>query len=254
MIAFLFLISIVLSSNLNAKLENLEKFKQFLENGTYENQDFSQLPKMPKSRYYTFKRAFEEFIANKGETIVEVGTSRSFVHGGLIGCNSDDVRFWQPKNPAAWDWGAGFFTRMVAECLEDQAITFHTVDLISSHIKRCQIMTAEFNHFLQYHVASSVDFLRDFKGTIDLLYLDTGDMTPIEPTANLQLEEAEVVVQKNLIPIGGLILIDDVKNQTPKKFGETSDLGKSKYALPYLLKNGFEIIEDEYQVLLRRVR
>jgi hypothetical protein len=54
-----------------------------------------------------------------------------------------------------------------------------------------------------------------------------------------------------LISPKGWILIDDVKNQTPKKFGEVSDLGKSKYALPYLLNNGFKIVMNEYQVVLQ---
>jgi hypothetical protein len=49
-----------------------------------------------------------------------------------------------------------------------------------------------------------------------------------------------------------LQLIDDVRNQTPLKFGEINGLGKSKYSLPYLLKHGFEIVENEYQVILKR--
>ena len=85
-----------------------------------------------------------------------------------------------------------------------------------------------------------------------MLYLDTGDMTPIEPTALLQLDEVKIVVKRNLLSPNGLILIDDVKNQTPKKFGDKSGLGKSKYSIPYLLEHWYEIIMDEYQVILRR--
>ena len=88
--------------------------------------------------------------------------------------------------------------------------------------------------------------------SIDLLYVDTGDMTPIEPTALLQLEEAIVVIERNLITPNGIILIDDVRNQTPKQFGETSDLGKAKYSIPYFLEHGFTIIADEYQVILQK--
>jgi hypothetical protein len=33
----------------------------------------------------------------------------------------------------------------------------------------------------------------------------------------------------------------------------TNKLGKSKYGLPYLLENGYEIIEDEYQVILKKI-
>ena len=77
-------------------------------------------------------------------------------------------------------------------------------------------------------------------------------MTPIEFTARLQLEEAKVIVARDLILEGGYILIDDVKNQTPQKFGAASKLGKSQYSLPFLLENGFELVMDEYQALLRK--
>ncbi|MCF7852555.1 MAG: class I SAM-dependent methyltransferase [Simkaniaceae bacterium] len=232
----------------------LDRYKAYLENGTYENQDFSHLARKPLSRYDTFKAAFEGFKKNHGKIIVELGTSRSFTHGGHPGCNLDDRRFWTPSQPENWDWGAGFFTRMCAETFKDHPIEFHTVDLIRSHIARCQWMTKDFP-FIRYHVNSSLIFLKNWNPgkKIDLLYLDTGDMTPIEPTAQLQLAEAKLIVSRNLIAPGGLILVDDVRNQTPRKFGETSDLGKSKYALPYLLKNGFELVMDEYQVLLRKI-
>jgi len=42
----------------------------------------------------------------------------------------------------------------------------------------------------------------------------------------------KIIVEKNLLTPNGILLIDDVKNQTPKKFGDTSGLGKSKYAIP----------------------
>lgn len=230
----------------------LEPYKYLLEWGTYDGQDWSIFPTLPKSRYETFKEAFEHFENTKGSIIVELGTSRSFNHGGLIGCNSNDVNYWQPENPESWDWGAGFFTRMAAHCLEYFQPEIHTVDINSSHISRSKVMTAEYCHLIHYHIEDSVAFLRGFPNKIDLIYLDTGDMTPIEPTALLQLEEVKALVECNLLADNGLILIDDVKNQTPKKFGETSDYGKSKYSLPYLLENGFEIVTEGYQYILRK--
>jgi hypothetical protein len=233
--------------------ETLNKYKSFLVLGTYEGQDWSQFTRIPKSRYYTFKKAFCYFVAMQGKVIVELGTSRSFVHGGLPGCNSSDIQFWKPHNPECWDWGAGFFTRMVAESLAFLSPRIHTVDICAEHIERCKIMTSDFSSIISYHVASSVDFLAQLPShSIDLLYVDTGDMTPIEPTAQLQLEEAKIIVEKDLIVPGGIILIDDVRNQTPKQFGEISELGKAKYSLPYFLEHGFTLVEDEYQVLLQK--
>lgn len=230
----------------------LQKYSQFLEQGTYEGQDWSQFVVLPKSRFYTFLKAFEHFEAMNGHVIVELGTTRSFVHGGLPGCNSDDVHYWTPDMPSRWDWGAGCFTRMVAECLLHTNPEIHTVDLARSHIERCKIMTADYKQIIQYHVCSSLHFLKNCSFKIDLLYLDTGDMWPIEPTAQLQLEEVKIIVERDLLTDDGIILIDDVRNQTPKKFGEESDLGKSKYSIAYLIDNGYEIIEDEYQVILKK--
>lgn len=245
-----------LSLSANSRVEDLlSPFQFYLEKGTYEGADWSTFENLPKSRYDSFKIAFEFFEAIHGKTVVELGTSRSFTHGGLQGCNLDDPAFWTPHQPENWDWGAGFFTRMAAICLSELSPQIATVDLAPSHIERCKLMTNDFAEIISYHVSSSVDFLSncDYPEGIDLLYLDTGDMTPIEPTAQLQLKEAKIIVERNLIHPGGLILIDDVKNQTPKKYGDDSGLGKSKYALPYLLENGFEIILNEYQVLLRKI-
>ncbi len=232
---------------------HLFPYKDFLEWGTYEGFDSTQYAFKPKSRYETFKTAFELIEAMDHPTIVELGTSRSFNHGGLIGCNSDDISYWMPEDPATWDWGAGFFTRMAATALGHKEIDIHTVDICDSHIQRCKVMTKEFP-CIQYHVSDSVAFLKtcNFPQKIHLLYLDTGDMTPIEFTARLQLEEAKVIVARDLILEGGYILIDDVKNQTPQKFGAASKLGKSQYSLPFLLENGFELVMDEYQALLRK--
>ena len=60
------------------------------------------------------------------------------------------------------------------------------------------------------------------------------------------------MVERDLIAPHGLILIDDVKNGTPRKFGEISEYGKAKYSLAYFLEHDFEILMDEYQVLLRK--
>jgi hypothetical protein len=233
----------------------LDRYKDYLEKGTYDGigGDVSLLSRKPKSRYHTFKMALEHIEKKESPLIVELGTSRSYVHGGHPGCNTDDKHHWTPNQPENWDWGAGFFTRMAAECLRFSNPIIHTIDIERAHIARCKYMLADFD-CVKYHICSSLDFLASchFGRGIDLIYLDTGDMTPIEPTAILQLREVQIIVDRNLLADDGIILIDDVKNMTPRRFGETSDLGKSKYSLKYLLAHGFEVIADEYQVLLRK--
>jgi hypothetical protein len=202
----------------------------------------------PKSRYYTFKYCYEN-IEIKNPVIVELGTSRSFVDGRFEGCNSDNIKYWEPENKEKWDWSAGSFTKVFSNLFPFS--NFYTVDLMRSHIERCKIMNSDKKNII-YSISSSEDFLNNFDKKIDLLYLDTGDMTPIEDTAQLHLREAKIIVERNLLADNGIILIDDVKSIIPKQHGEISDLGKAKYSIPYFLKNGYKIEMSEYQYILKK--
>ena len=230
----------------------LEKNKNFLDKAIdyyfSEEEQIKAFGKKPLSRYHTFKFCFDNLKKND-PVILELGTSRSFVCGRFDGCNSDDVKYWDPNNPEKWDWSAGCFTKVFSNLYPNS--DFHTVDLIGSHINRCKIMNQDRNN-ITYHVSSSEDFLNKFNKKVDLLYLDTGDMTPIEFTAQLHLREAKIIVEKDILAKDGIILIDDVRSVVPKQFGEISDLGKAKYSIPYFLNNGFDIVSDEYQVILKK--
>lgn len=210
--------------------------------------------RLPKSRYETMKMVYQHFETHDGKVIVEVGTSRSFRAAGP-GVNNDDVCYWTPNEPKLWDWGAGAFTRVTAECLAHQVSSFTTVDLSANHIGRSRWMTQEFP-FMHYVVESSEVFFRDYDGPpIDLLYLDTGDMNPIWFTAQLHLEEAKRLVERPaILSKDAIILIDDVRNQSPfhtinlKEFGAPkNEYGKSAYSIPYFKKQGFITLAEEYQ-------
>lgn len=47
----------------------------------------------------------------------------------------------------------------------------------------------------------------------------------------------------------GILLIDDVLNQTPIKLGERGSLGKAKYSIPYLLA-GFTLLHITFLIYL----
>ena len=229
--------------------ECLAPYRPFLDQHTAEAIDGEWEPQ--RSRYASFRLAFDHLRRTGGRTIVELGTIRSYVHGGLPGCNDDDPSFWRPDAPERWDWGAGCFSLLAAICLADASPTIHTVDIVPGHIERCKIVTADHSHLFQYHVCDSVAFLRSLpRRSVDLVYLDTGDMWPIEPTARHQLAEVKQLHRRRVLADQALVLIDDVRNLTPRRFGETSCLGKAKYSIPYLLKHGFEVVFDGYQVAL----
>ncbi|HEY1778191.1 MAG TPA: hypothetical protein VGG41_18685 [Solirubrobacteraceae bacterium] len=224
-------------------VRRLRPYKELLERHTEVDGD-------QPSRFASFSFAFEHVQQTRARTVVELGTTRSYVHGGLAGCNDDDPIHWRPDAPERWDWGAGAFTLLAALCLPDCEI--HTVDTASSHIERAKVMTAAHARRIRYHVCDSVDFLRSWgPGTLDLVYLDTGDMWPIEPTARHQLAEAQVLCEERLLSGQGLLLIDDIGNPTPGRFGDDSPHGKAKYSLPYLLEQGFEVVFEGFQLALR---
>lgn len=248
---------------MNQKMELLNNSGKMLEEGTLSNQDWKGYESRtgfptPAGRFYTLEIAFNYFKRVHGKVVVELGTSRSF--SGGEGCNTNEIKYWKPCEPELWDWGAGVFTRLACSSLSDEAgFVMHTVDLSKEHLQRCKYMNGNDFPCLRFHVSSSEDFLNnwnsDLNGKIDLLYLDTGDMTPIEPTALLHQREASILLQKykSLLSDNAIVLIDDVKNQTPYKISkELSEYGKSKYAIPMFEKSGiFTMVAKEYQWLLK---
>ena len=196
--------------------------------------------------------------------VLELGTCRSFVDGKYEGCNNNDTKYWKPDQPEYWDWGAGCFGLLIRLCLPDSDLT--TLDIIREHLDRCCFMhntlvlspinnvssksKLGWNNFI---IDDSGHYLSKTNTRFDLIYLDTGDMWPITPTCELQLAEAKAIVQNDILAPGGLLLIDDVLNGTPREQGDTTNtLGKSELAIPYLLENGFEIIFKGYQYILKK--
>lgn len=234
---------------------NIEKYKDLLNNAMgyyYDKLTFLKFfQKEPKSRYYSFKYVIEYIKTNKLMNVLELGTSRSYVDGRFEGCNESDDKYWEPNNPEKWDWSAGLFTRVFAEEFKEK-INLTTLDSNKEHLRRCKFMLGTLSKNVHFIKSLSEDYLKSTDKKYDVIYLDTGDMTPVEDTALLQLIEANIIVERNLLSKNGLLIIDDVRNPTPKLAGELNNLGKAKYSIPYLLEHNFEIVMDEYQVILKK--
>ena len=84
----------------------MEQYKEYMDNAFspyYSDEEFTELyGRVPKFRYHTLKCCFDHFFGNDFKTIVELGTSRSFVDGKFPGCNEDDRKYWEPNNPDKW--------------------------------------------------------------------------------------------------------------------------------------------------------
>ena len=240
----------------------LEKHRKLLDEAMskyYSDDIFKKYyDRVPLSRYYTFNDCYE-YIQNKllnndeKPVIVELGTSRSYVDGIYIGNKSEkeqddpQIMGYDDKNPQKWDWSAGCFTKIFSNLFPE--LILHTIDISDRHLQRCKNMNKNRDN-IKYHHTSSEDFLNNFPQKIDLLYLDTGNLD--EETAQLHLREVKIIVEKDILKKDGLLLIDDVRNPYMMMNGEKSDLGKSKYSVPYLLDNGYKIIENEYQMILKK--
>ena len=234
---------------------NIDKYKDLLNNAMgyyYDKLTFLKFfQKEPKSRYYSFKYVIEYIKKNDLNNVLELGTSRSYVDGRFEGCNLSDDKYWEPNNPEKWDWSAGLFTKVFAEEFKEK-INLTTLDSNKEHLRRCKCMLGKLSKNVHFIKSLSEDYLKSTDKKYDVIYLDTGDMTPVEDTALLQLIEANIIVERNLLNDNGLLIIDDVRNPTPKLAGEINNLGKAKYSIPYLLEHDFEIIMDEYHVILKK--
>lgn len=235
-----------------------EIYNKFLQDGIfkyYSEEIFLKVYNyVPKQRNVTFKYCIDYFNNHNKINIVELGTSRSFVDGKFKGCLKIDKKYWEPTNCEKWDWSAGIFTKYFSDVLTNINKPYHitTVDLSKDAIQICKIMTEDNHQNMSYILDNSENFLNGCSTqSIDFLYLDTGNMD--ENTAQLHLREAKIIVEKDILKNDGLILIDDVKN--PHMFLKNitdNKYGKSKYAIPYFLENGYQIVMEEYQVILKK--
>ena len=194
-------------------------------------------------RKNTFETSFELMRRNMKPSItyqiVELGTSRSFVSGGVEGCMRADIKYWHPESPELWDWGAGIFTKVFADNLEGTNFKLYTIDPSSDAVYIVNTM-CDFNMDVEIVRDYSSNFLNTFTGKIDFLYMD--HMESGEEACLQHLEDCKIIISRNLMSPDGIILIDDV--------GDNIMNTKGKYSIPFLLENGYKKVLHEYQVIL----
>jgi hypothetical protein len=171
--------------------------------------------------------------------IVELGTSRSYVTGGIDGCLNPDQKYWQKDNPSSWDWGAGIFTKVFSDNLKDKNIKLYTIDPDNNANIIVTTMCGNNKNVVIIKDYSS-NFLNSIDFKIDFLYMD--HMESSEEACLQHLEDAKIIIEKDLLSKNGIILIDDV--------GDNIIQTKGKYSIPYFIENNFKIILHEYQVLM----
>lgn len=225
---------------------SLEKYKELLDQYSF---DAMGKTDHGQSRYASFKYCMDFLAKIDMPQVLELGTTRSFVGGAFEGCNLPEDKWWNKDDFTKWDLSAGMFTVIFGQT----KCELTTLDIVDEHIRRSKVMTDSLNIKCNHIVSDSLAFLRQTANRYDLIYLDTGDMTPITPSIELQLQEAIIVNERKLVKDSGLILIDDVKNKTPREYGEINNtLGKSEKSIPYLINKGWKVVFEGYQYILSK--
>lgn len=172
----------------------------------------------PQCRWgkFLFEETIAEFKKRSGTIIVEIGAIRD------------------PKPSAEKTDGWATLKWSALDC------ELHTVDLDPKAIATTTKLVK--NPRINYHVHDGLEFLKDFAGPIDLLYLDGPDADK-----KGQLLALEMFAMADLSSIA-LVLIDDC-DMAPKE--RWQGRGKGELVIPYACKHGYTVLRDnDRQVLL----
>ena len=173
-------------------------------------------------RYATFKQALELVQESKGKILVETGTAR----GG-------DKNFI----------GDGGSTIIFSDFSAKNNCSFYSVDINRSCLLEAKNACKKIGKKTYFIHSDSLIFLKNFKYSIDFLYLDSFDYDENNPLPSQihhlkEIEEAYPHLSENC-----LILIDDC---------DLPNGGKGKIVVEYLLNRGWKILINKYQILMSR--
>ena len=173
-------------------------------------------------RFETFKFTLLEANKRNLKTIVETGVARGKIK----------FFFFRKIN-----WKDGMSTLMFSEYSSLFDGQLHTCDIDKSNIKAAKNFCKKYSNFVTFYIDNSLNFLKNFKKEIDLLYLDSLDGNILGAEQH-QLKEVQLA--ENKLHQNSLILLDD-------------KLSKSKLSIKYLLSKNFKILkETEQQILFSR--
>lgn len=204
------------------------------------------------SRFPTFVEALSLLTKKKGKIIVETGTVRQ-----------ED------------DWGAGYSTVIFGRYCKEFGTKLYTIDNDGRHLVTAKVITEEFSDHIEYVLSDSVKALRDFRGEIDLLYLDSVDY-PIDWILDRfgrgdwghSIDEARKMSEEEVLGLYGDIIVPCQEHQlqemqeaydklTPNALILLDDAGmpaggKVRLSKRFLEENGWKVLLSGQQVLLSR--
>ena len=143
------------------------------------------------------------------------------------------------RHPEDWR-GAGYSTYLLGAYVERAGGELHSVDLSPENCSFAQHATSELTRVI-VSTNDSIEFLRTFEKSIDVLFLDSMDT---EHPAHADHAFKELAAALPCLHSGSLILIDDTVH--------TADgwKGKGEKVVPWLLEKGWRLLYSNYQALL----
>lgn len=179
-----------------------------------------------RKRRDTFRRCLDLLNRTNARIIVETGTYRE----GLQGAKSN-----------------GAATIVFGKWARLNKAFVHSVDISAQSVAAAQkeVVAQELVEFVKIHLSDSIQFLESFTEKVDFLYLDSYDYSSdVEIQLKSQthhLEEFKAI--EHQLHDKSIVLIGDC---------DLPNGGKGKLVVEYMLKNGWKILMEHYQILLVR--
>lgn len=178
-----------------------------------------------RRRRVTFAKVLKLLKERNAKILVETGTSRK----GLEGAKSD-----------------GAATIVFGKWAKENGAIMHSVDISEDSVKGSQqeVENQNLQDVVTVHLDDSLNFLKDFKGEIDFLYLDSYDYSKTDLQIQKDSQEhhlKEFKIIEDRLHKNTIVLIDDCG---------LPGGGKGKTVIAYMLEKGWKVIINKYQVLL----
>ncbi len=179
-------------------------------------------------RHGSFSRVLDILEETYKEPIVIVET-------GCIRNVTEESKFGDGWSTLNWDYYA-----------KKTGSKVYVVDIDENHLNQSKKIVPP-SEYVQYTKDDSVNYLKNFSGKIDLLFLDSfdycGDEENIRACHNHSLNE--IIAAMDKLNDKCFVLIDDVFND--------QWAGKGQLSIPYMLNAGFKLVYyTDSQVLLQR--
>ena len=105
----------------------------------------------------------------------------------------------------------GCFGIYLGKIAESKNGIFHTVDIDESKIQTSKLLFEEYlpNVNIGYHSLDSVEFLSSYKGSPNLVHLDSWDLDLTNPVPSMLHGWLEFDAIKDKMPSGSILIVDD---------------------------------------------